>query len=285
MENVLINKIQSTALTRTEQKIADYFLKNLEQVGKLSTSELAKKIGVSDASIIRFSRAIGYDGFLDLKNDIYYDLVSRAVNASSKRSLIERFESNQNENAWKDQPQQYIDIMQHNIEQSFQQNPPESYAKIVDLLLSANGKYISGLRGCKGISSQFARLLQFATDHVVDVTTSDSDAVGTLLDIGKNDVFLMFVLSRYYRGDMVLINTAHKQGAKICVITDSMLAPMIPYADVTLIAKTSHLSFFHSTIGMNMISEYIITLLTYRDWDRAKTRINSRDLYVEEELI
>ena len=29
--------------------------------------DIAKEIGVSDASIIRFARAIGYEGFTDLK--------------------------------------------------------------------------------------------------------------------------------------------------------------------------------------------------------------------------
>ena len=265
MENVLIKRIRRASLTKTEQKIADYFLKNLEEVGKLSSSELARKIGVSDASIIRFSRTIGYEGFLDLKNDIYFDLVSKAINAPSKRSLTERFESNQSEDISVDQPQQYLDIMRQNIEQSLLQNTPESYTKVVDYLLAAEEKYIIGLRGCKGIASQFARLLQFSANRVVEITTSGSDSVGALLDIGANDVFLMFVLSRYYSGDMMLASIAHERGAKVCIITDSMLAPMIPYADVVLIAKTSHMSFFHSTIGMNMISEYILTLLTYRD--------------------
>ena len=272
-------------LTKVEGRIADYLLKNPEQFGKRSVSDLAKMIGVSEASIIRFSRSIGYDGFLDLKNEIYYELVSKVMNVPNKASLVERFESKQNENASSNHLQQYIDIMHQTIEKTFLQNSPECYEQIVDLLLSSNRKYIVGFRGCKGIASQFARLLQFTTTDVFEVTTSGSDTVGTLLDIGTNDVLLMFVLSRYYQVDMMFVNMAHKQGARICIITDSMVAPMIPHADVTLIVTTSHLSFFHSTIGMNLISEYLLTLLTYRDWDRAKKRLDEFDHYIESQLL
>ena len=43
MYDFLVERIQKAELTKTERKIADYFLKNPEQVGMLSSSELAKK--------------------------------------------------------------------------------------------------------------------------------------------------------------------------------------------------------------------------------------------------
>ena len=79
MKGILEERIHNATLTKTEQKIADYFLSNRELVGQLPTSELAKNIGVSEASIIRFSRSIGYKGFSDMKNDIYCDLVEREI--------------------------------------------------------------------------------------------------------------------------------------------------------------------------------------------------------------
>lgn len=45
----------------------------------MSSMDVAKEIGVSDASIIRFARAIGYLGFTDLKNDIYNSLIGKPV--------------------------------------------------------------------------------------------------------------------------------------------------------------------------------------------------------------
>lgn len=57
-------------LTKGEKKIAEYFVKNPKKVMMLSALELGKEIGVSDASILRFSKALGFQKFSDLKNYI-----------------------------------------------------------------------------------------------------------------------------------------------------------------------------------------------------------------------
>ena len=83
MTNILAERIKNANLTKTQKKIADYFISNQERIGSLSSIEAAQEIGVSDASIIRFSRAIGFDGFADLKDNIYDMLVQNAVSGLS----------------------------------------------------------------------------------------------------------------------------------------------------------------------------------------------------------
>ena len=53
--------------------------------------EIANEIGVSDASIIRFSKAIGFEGYAELKNKVYDMLVE---NSSNKISLTELMRMN-----------------------------------------------------------------------------------------------------------------------------------------------------------------------------------------------
>ena len=54
-------------LTNTEKKIAVYILKNYERVLENNISELAENVGVSDASIVRFCKNIGYKGYQDFR--------------------------------------------------------------------------------------------------------------------------------------------------------------------------------------------------------------------------
>ncbi len=57
-------------LTPSEKKIANYIFNNSENVSKLSTGELAEVSNTSAASITRFARKLGFDGFQELKIDI-----------------------------------------------------------------------------------------------------------------------------------------------------------------------------------------------------------------------
>lgn len=53
--------------TKVEQKIAKYLLDNFEASLHSTLLELADDIGVSDASVVRFCKGIGYKGFQEFK--------------------------------------------------------------------------------------------------------------------------------------------------------------------------------------------------------------------------
>ena len=78
MTGSLTDRLRRTKFTSTQQKIADYFLNNQERLAGLSSQEAAQEIGVSDASIIRFCRIIGYEGFKDLKAHVFNMLVENS---------------------------------------------------------------------------------------------------------------------------------------------------------------------------------------------------------------
>lgn len=62
-------------LTSTETKIAQYVLQNYEEVLQYNVAELAKNAGVSDASVVRFCRSVGYKGFQDFKINLASDVL------------------------------------------------------------------------------------------------------------------------------------------------------------------------------------------------------------------
>lgn len=60
-------KYESEASTVAERKIALYMRDNFQQVLHSTLLELAEQIGVSDASVVRFCKSLGYKGFQDFK--------------------------------------------------------------------------------------------------------------------------------------------------------------------------------------------------------------------------
>ena len=68
MESTL-HKIRNlySSMGPAEKKIADYLLANTQGIISCSVTELAEKCGCGDATVVRFSRRIGFDGFQALK--------------------------------------------------------------------------------------------------------------------------------------------------------------------------------------------------------------------------
>lgn len=65
------------SLTNTEKKIASYVLDNYEEMLNCNISELAERAGVSDASVVRFCRSLGYKGYQDFKVNAAKDVLPK----------------------------------------------------------------------------------------------------------------------------------------------------------------------------------------------------------------
>ncbi len=280
MANMLAERIKSVKLTKTQKKIAEYFVQNQDRIGSLSSLDVAHEIGVSDASIIRFSRVIGYDGFADLKSHIYDSLVE---NANNRVTLTERLFQNKEKYGSTEDSLNFIEVMQQNIASVFRDNRPEDFERVVDHVVKARKRYVIGLRGCKGIALQFGRLLSFMAPGVYTILDSECTSVNLMQDIKKNDVVVMFVYSRFYRMDEQYLKMARKRGAKICLIVNDITGPLNIYADEVLVVASANLSFFHSTIALDLLSEYLLDQISERL--EYKERLLERDEVTEHQRL
>lgn len=282
MENVIAERVKHAALTKAQLKIADYFARYPEKVGISSSMEVAKEIGVSDASITRFARAIGYDGFTDLKNDIYNSLAMQATGGIGTLSLTERFSVNRAGFGTLHVKTDYIKNTQYMLERAFQQNSDEAFECIISALMNANHRYIVGFRGCRGVADRFAYLLRVIADHVLSISDEGPGGISMIQDIGQDDCVVIFSVSRYYKQDDRIVRIAKARGAKVCVITDGIVSPLTKNADVVLLAETKSMSYFQSTTSVNIIAEYVLMQLAERCQENYNNRAAERDEMTEE---
>ncbi|WP_284139209.1 MULTISPECIES: MurR/RpiR family transcriptional regulator [unclassified Virgibacillus] len=69
-------KERMTIFSKTEKKIAAYILMHAELIPNITTKELANKANVSEASVIRFAKAIGIGSFKSFKIALAQELVT-----------------------------------------------------------------------------------------------------------------------------------------------------------------------------------------------------------------
>ena len=280
MENVVAERVRNATLTKSQQKIAEHIIRNVQRVGSMTSLELAGEIGVSDASIIRFARAIGYDGYADMKEDVYSML---AQNAFGGLSLTERLSRNTEKYGGTGSPAEFLDLMQSNLDSVFRNNDPELFVQSAEQLIQAEHRYVIGQRGCKGTATQFARLLSFMLPRVHVLLDGECQQIHALQDAGPEDAAMMFVFSRFYRVDLNYASLARDRGVKLTLITNVLSGPLTPYADTIIHIDTENMSFFHSTIAGDMAGEYLLKLISDRvDY---KERIEEVDEITEPERL
>lgn len=79
--------------TKNERKIADYILNNSLDAYDLPAYDLAKKSGVSNSCVIRFTQKLGYDGYISFR----LDMVKASEEEYSQSSdMVENFTKSDN---------------------------------------------------------------------------------------------------------------------------------------------------------------------------------------------
>lgn len=114
-----------------EKKIADYFSTSLDSVPAMTVTELAEACSVSEASIIRFSRKIGYSGYYQMKVEIIRSLITK----ENERSVVS---GTHDYPSLKDRT---LDISMNNMRNTFNAIDMDVIEKVLTLILGSNAIY------------------------------------------------------------------------------------------------------------------------------------------------
>ena len=75
--------INNANLTKTQKIIGKYVLDHSSDACFMTSTEIAQELGVSESSIIRFSRSLGFSGFMDFQKTLRKDYQDKVYSISS----------------------------------------------------------------------------------------------------------------------------------------------------------------------------------------------------------
>ena len=70
------------SFTKNEKKISHYLLENIDEIKVLNTYDLAVKCDVSQASVVRFAKKLGFKGYPDFKLSLSQDIGNRKAESN-----------------------------------------------------------------------------------------------------------------------------------------------------------------------------------------------------------
>mgnify|MGYP006307619237 FL=1 len=201
---------QYEGFNETNKKIADYILQNLEKATFLSLAEISKEIGVSDATLVRFGKKIGFHGFLDLRQNLV-EHIRKLIYPTQKKSFIQG-----NENPLLDTVlKKDINYMEKTISNVEHQD----FEKLVDLISSANKLYCMEW----GYSSFLAEFLSFGLNLLsfqsVPVIRERRPLTQQLLFLEDTDILIVFDLLLYSTEVQEAVHYARQRSKDIKIIT------------------------------------------------------------------
>ncbi len=281
----LVRKIQSMTLTRTDAEIAEYILAHLSTIGFQTSTTMAEEIGVSDTSVIRFIRKLGFKGYADFRSEMNARTARQIDRAQPDLTPGEKYLRTLEHLGSSSLISDVSQYTLNNLQKSYAQLDQGTVEQIEDILLSSDRKYIAGFRGTACCAQYLASKLLFLTPHVVPILHADATAVENLLDITERDCLFLYSFPRYSEIARPLMEIARESGAKVILMTDRRTSPLANKADVVVTAQVDGLGFTNSYVAPLSLSEVILLSVSGRRDVTDSKRFNRIDSVMDREKL
>ncbi len=201
--------------TKAERTIATYLLTNLSDVPFETAGSMARKIGVSELTVGRFCRAMGYQRFKDLKADLKDDLGDRHWLIADR--LVEFQRRSQGNH---DYLAQNLQLEIASLVRVYEIAQSAEFDAVVRRLAHMPKVYVGGFQTERGIASLLAHQLQYLRDGVHLVDLSSGSFAEVLLSPPRETCLVLVDSRRYSLPTKLLAEKAHDAGIPVTLIAD-----------------------------------------------------------------
>ncbi len=205
--------------TPAERAIASFLLANLSSLPFETAASVAQKIGVSEASVGRFCRAIGYRHLKDLKGSLQVDLGERAWLIGDRLKDFHRRSRQGNTELSR--------ALEHEIAalvSVYEMASTPAFEAMVKRLSHARAVWVAGFQTERGHAAELAHNLQYLRPRVQLADVAAGHFAEVLLDEPEDATLVLIDGRRYSRLTRDLAQAARDEGIPVTLITD-------PYCD------------------------------------------------------
>ncbi len=254
------------SLSPSEQKVADYVLAHPHEVLQMPIALLAKYAGVSDPTVIRFCRSLGYRGYLEFKIALARDTASpvQLIQASVDEKDTPETIANKVFSAGIQALQDTLSILDK-----------EAFSRAVDALSQARKVLIVGVGTSGPIAHMmYNRLFRIGVNCLVETDSYLQLMQASLL--GPHDVVVAISQTGSSIDPVLTLREAKKHGATTIAICGNAAAPLTMEADIVLLSVSRELrpEAVASRIAQIAIIEALYVTLAMQDIE--KTAENER---------
>ncbi|MDF2519939.1 MAG: transcriptional regulator [Clostridia bacterium] len=240
------------SLRVSEQKVADYIDIHPEEVIYLSISALADKCGVSEASVIRLCKVLGYDGYQELKINMARSLVAPV------KYIHEEIEEDDDT----DKIIQKVMVADMKaIEDTLKILDRKEVERAVNAISKARKLEFYGLGGSAPVA--FDAQHKFLRHGIPCIAYNDSHMqIMSASMLGKGDVVVGISHSGSTKDIVDSLNIAAKAGAETICITSSEKSPVTKASSVKLIISARELSYRPEPMASRIAQLSVIDVLS-----------------------
>lgn len=240
-------------LTRAEQKILDYINTNTDSFLFSSIGQLARRLDLSDATVSRFARHVGCADFKELKSLV----VEQAVGPAAKMAETLSQNGGFSPAAWLERQQLYL-------QKTVQQLDQAEFDRAVEALAAARRVFLHGKNASSSLSNMLAFRLRRLGIPVWLLPSGGSELLEGLLQVGEQDLVVMFSFSKLSREGRIILEHSRTAGYQTLAFVSRTCIPPEEQADISLFAYRGEEKEYHSMAAPTALLDALTVAVTSR---------------------
>lgn len=212
----LVTKIgkQVNQMTKSQKKVANYLLFNMDKLLFFTADELAKAANVSTATVVRFARELDFEGYTDMqkaarlrfhdREEEPEDLPQSSPEEDSSEYLLDK---------------SFRQDIQ-NLKRTFQDLSREDLERACTLLKTSRRVYLVGMRISRSMATYAYINWGMLRKGVHLIHNEGLDYAEELIEINSEDLIVAFWAPRYNRATYQMLSHAKRQKASVLLITN-----------------------------------------------------------------
>ncbi|MGE5464840.1 MAG: MurR/RpiR family transcriptional regulator [Syntrophothermus sp.] len=242
-------------LTKSEKQIADYLRKNQDESAFLSAGELAARLDLSEATLVRFARSLGFDSYPAMREVLQENFRRRVTQSARLRSRL-------------DDLREAGDIFERLVvsemdymTQSLESVSREALHQAVSLMEDRRRIYIFGLGPSVSLVELMRIRLERFGHQVVTLTTTGREFLEPLLSMTEQDLLFVICFFDVSPALELSLDYARDINCPVIMLTDTLGSIIGDKATVVLSARRGPVSGFHSlVVPMTIINSLLLAM-------------------------
>lgn len=258
-------------LTKSEKVIANYLSQNQDEAAFLSAGEIADRLQLSEATMVRFARSLGFDSYPAMRVALQDSFRHRLTHSSRLRSRLDDLRADG------DIFERLVASEIDYLTEALQTLDRKALVAAVELLRTHQRVFVFGLGPSISLVDMLDIRLTRSARHVIPLNTSGREMLEPMLLMDSSDLLIAIGFFNVTPNLQMVLDYANQHKTPVILVTDTLGPQVGQKADVVLSARRGPVSAFHSLTVPMTIANALLLALSSLDQEKVMTNLDKLD--------
>jgi DNA-binding MurR/RpiR family transcriptional regulator len=255
--------------SRSQKDVAQYIVDHLDEVAFQTAEELARRANTSSSTVVRFSQALGFEGFPELQGSAREEYRRRHAAAEPGAATEPLFSLDQNEF------ETAIAADHANVEETARKSSRTEVEAAIEAIASAERVLIAGTDQMAFFASYLRHLLMLLDLRAEIVASASQEGLSRLGRIDDRTLVVGLSAGRPHPLVVRAMKLARHRRARTLAITDATLSEVAKLAQIRLYYSSNSPAYVRSHTALLSVIQALAYGVYSRDADQYIDRIKA----------